>query len=159
MYLADQLIITLAPKVPNERANRLLTQLGMRIDAQLSESVFTVRRTETDLDAGATPNDQAFPEQWGAAKRRAVRRCVGADVNAPPVWDLVETADGTVIAVLDSGLNFSHVDLQNIAWSNPGEIPGDGINNDGNGYIDDVTGWNFVSSNNNPADNQSHGQM
>jgi hypothetical protein len=123
MYLADQLIITLGPKVPNERAHRLLTQLGMRIDAQLSESVFTVRLTETDLDAapealrslaahpeivataeidgvgfaGATPNDPAFPAQWGLLNTGEFSGSAGADVNAPPFWDLVETAGRTVL--------------------------------------------------------------
>jgi hypothetical protein len=61
------------------------------------------------------------------------------------------------VAVIDTGIDFNHPDLQGNIWVNPGEIANDGIDNDGNGYIDDVRGWNFVTNTNNPQDGNGHG--
>ena len=62
-----------------------------------------------------------------------------------------------VVAVIDTGVDYSHPDLQNNIWINSGEIPGNGIDDDGNGYVDDVYGWNFVGGNNDPMDDNGHG--
>ncbi|MEB3181774.1 MAG: S8 family serine peptidase, partial [Nostocaceae cyanobacterium] len=71
-------------------------------------------------------------------------------VNAPEAWARGYTGQGVTVAVIDSGVDINHEDLRNNIWRNAGEIAGDGIDNDGNGYIDDVYGWNFgVGQNNN----------
>lgn len=62
-----------------------------------------------------------------------------------------------VVAVIDTGVDYSHLDLRNNIWINTAEIPGNGIDDDGNGYIDDVYGWNFVGDNNDPKDDNGHG--
>ncbi len=62
-----------------------------------------------------------------------------------------------VVAVIDTGVDYNHLDLRNNIWVNSGEIPGNGIDDDGNGYIDDVRGWNCVGDNNNPMDDNGHG--
>lgn len=62
-----------------------------------------------------------------------------------------------VVAVIDTGVDYNHADLQQNIWINKGEIPDNGIDDDGNGYVDDVYGWNFVSSNNDPMDDNGHG--
>lgn len=54
----------------------------------------------------------------------------------------------TIVAIIDTGVDYRHEDLQNVLWQNPGEIPGNGIDDDGNGYVDDVNGWNFYDDNN-----------
>src|SRR4029078_6300109 len=60
-------------------------------------------------------------------------------------------------AVIDTGVDYTHPDLAANMWTNPGEIPGDGIDNDGDGYVDDVHGYNFVAHNGNPMDDNAHG--
>lgn len=62
-----------------------------------------------------------------------------------------------VIAVIDTGVDYTHLDLRNNIWVNPGEIPDNGIDDDGNGYVDDVYGWNCVGDNNDPMDDNGHG--
>ena len=66
---------------------------------------------------------------------------------------------GELIVDIDSGINFNHPKLAGRIWTNPGEIAGNHIDDDHNGYVDDNRGWNFVSNNNNPSDDQGHGTM
>lgn len=75
----------------------------------------------------------------------------GVDINIIPAWnkyDAKEDKRKVIVAVIDTGIDYGHLDLADSVWINEGEIPGDGIDNDGNGYIDDVYGWNFYSNNN-----------
>ena len=82
----------------------------------------------------------------------------GADlVKAPEVWNAGYTGEGVVVAVLDTGVDRNHDDLKDNIWTNVGEIAGDGIDNDGNGYIDDVYGWDFTSDSNHTLDIEGHG--
>ena len=84
-------------------------------------------------------------------------------IGAPEAWQYTTgglTDNGTeiVIGVIDSGTDTNHEDLIDNLWINPGEIPGNGVDDDGNGFVDDVTGWNFI--NNSPdqvLDNEGHG--
>ena len=107
-----------------------------------------------------TPNDPQFPLQWNLNV-----------IHVPAAWDADQTPPlyggdpHIVVAVLDTGLASTLVggakSVPDIAsgavWTNPGEIAGDGIDNDGNGYVDDVHGWNFVSNDAAPADDNGHG--
>ncbi|MEA5577350.1 S8 family peptidase, partial [Anabaena sp. UHCC 0451] len=82
----------------------------------------------------------------------------GADmVNAPTAWQNGHTGQGIIVAVLDTGVDYNHNDLNNNIWINTKEIAGNGIDDDGNGYIDDSQGWNFDGNNNNVLDNNGHG--
>ncbi len=73
-------------------------------------------------------------------------------INAPEVWNQNITGNGIVVAVVDTGVDYNHPDLDGNIWRNPGEIAGNGIDDDRNGYIDDIRGWDFVSGDNNPID-------
>ncbi|MDZ8139422.1 MAG: S8 family peptidase [Nostoc sp. DedQUE04] len=82
----------------------------------------------------------------------------GADlVKAPEVWAHGYTGKGVVVAVVDTGVDYNHEDLKNNIWTNSKEIAGNGIDDDGNGYIDDNYGWNFADQNNNTLDDNGHG--
>lgn len=75
----------------------------------------------------------------------------GIDINIQPAWSLYDQAQNkrsVIVAIIDTGIDINHQELRNAIWTNPGEIDGDGIDNDGNGYVDDIHGWNFYSNDN-----------
>ena len=78
-------------------------------------------------------------------------------VNAPEAWAAGYTGEGITVAVIDSGVQVNHPDLLSSIWVNAAEIPGDGIDNDRNGYVDDVRGWDFIDRDNSPTDENGHG--
>ncbi len=100
-----------------------------------------------------TPNDPLFGNTWGMNNTASQLN----DIDAPQAWDIYTGDPNYRVAVIDTGIDFNHPDLQGNIWVNPGEIANDGIDNDGNGYIDDVRGWNFVTNTNNPQDGNGHG--
>lgn len=78
-------------------------------------------------------------------------------VNAPEAWAQGYTGQGVIVAVLDTGVDYNHPDLAGRIWVNTREIPNNGRDDDGNGYIDDVIGWDFAGRDNNPMDEDTHG--
>src|SRR5262249_46664784 len=79
-----------------------------------------------------------------------------ADIDAPEAWDTA-TSSNAIVAILDTGITWAHPDLSANIWTNPGEIAGNGLDDDGNGFIDDVRGWDFVNNDNDPDDDHGHG--
>ncbi len=112
------------------------------------------------LDEGGQliPND-LDPKLWGLHNTGQENGTPNADINAPEAWNITtgQREGGPVIAVVDTGINYGHNDLRANVWVNPGEIPGDGIDNDGNGVIDDVHGYNAINGTGDPNDDHSHG--
>jgi subtilisin family serine protease len=78
-------------------------------------------------------------------------------VKAPEVWNRGYTGQGIVVAVVDTGVDYTHPDLDANIWVNSREIAGNGIDDDRNGFIDDIRGWDFVNNDNNPLDRNGHG--
>ena len=91
-------------------------------------------------------NDEYLDLQWHYYNTGTIEGTAeGADVNLYAAWEEEAGDPSVIVAVLDSGIDVDHPDLAANMWINPGEIPGNGIDDDGNGYVDDVYGYNFVS--------------
>lgn len=103
------------------------------------------------------PDDVRFPEQWSLNNTGQSAGRADADIDAPEAWEIFTGTRDAVVAVIDTGVDYNHVDLAPNMWVNTGEIPGDGIDNDGNGYIDDVYGVNTLDNNGDPMDDDGHG--
>src|SRR5206468_1894582 len=91
------------------------------------------------------PNDPLLPFQWHLQNRGQGGGKPGADIKAMPAWQTT-TGSETIIAILDDGTETTHPDLKGNLAINTAEVPDDGIDEDGNGYIDDVSGWDFYSN-------------
>lgn len=94
--------------------------------------------------------DPLYGELWGLKNTGQsidwVTGTAGIDIKAEGAWLKTQGSPNVVIAVIDSGTDINHSDLKNQIWKNPGETAGDGIDNDKNGYIDDVNGWDFLNN-------------
>ena len=114
------------------------------------------------LSINAIPDDSSFSSLYGLHNTGQSGGTDDADIDAPEAWDITTGATSVVVAVIDTGVQYDHPDLVDNMWVNPGEIAGDGLDNDGNGYIDDVHGINCIDDGNSandgdPNDDNSHG--
>lgn len=103
------------------------------------------------LTAFLTPNDPRFSQQYHLNNTGTP----AADIDAPAAWDITTGTD-VVVAVIDTGVDYDHPDLRDNIWTNTRETV-NGRDDDGNGYIDDIRGWDFVNNDNNPMDDNRHG--
>lgn len=125
-------------------------------DVEYAEPNYIVHALRT------VPNDASFGQLWGLDNTgQLVNGSAGtpdADMDVPEAWDITTGSSSVVIAVVDTGVDYNHPDLSANIWTNTGETNcSDGIDNDGNGYIDDCTGWDFVDNDNDPMDYSGHG--
>ena len=107
---------------------------------------------DTKVSRRNIPDDAQFNQQWALQNTGQSGGTIDADIDAPEAWDLstggvTPLGDTIVVAIVDGGMLLTHADLIPNLWTNWGEIPGNGIDDDNNGYIDDIHGWNAYSSN------------
>ncbi len=113
------------------------------------------------------PNDPLYPLQWSLnniaqaypyAGFTPPPRSLDSDIDAPLAWNKTVGSSDIVVAVLDTGVNYAHRDLAGNIWINQAEDDGlEGVDDDGNGYVDDIYGYNFIDSGPDPNDNHGHG--
>jgi len=135
-----------------ERPQVVAAALAEDPNVEFAEPEYIYRLTETAPPL-ATPNDPFF------ASMTHLQR-----IGLPDAWDLVKGEQGNVIiGIVDGGTDWRHVDLQDNVWTNPGETPDNGVDDDGNGFVDDVHGWNFSNNSSDPTglstqpNNSNHG--
>jgi len=92
------------------------------------------------------PDDPLYCSQWSLEK-----------IDAPEAWDINTGSSEIIVAVVDTGVDYTHRDIQNNMWINNGEIPDNAIDDDGNGYIDDIYGYDFRNNDGDPQDGHGHG--
>lgn len=133
-----------SPKLYTRRSNpckrakmrRMLKQLRGRPRCEPNYAYF----------ASAAPNDSFYSYQYASTP-----------MSLPAAWDKTTGSSNRIVLVIDTGVLYTHPDLAANMWANPGEVPGDGIDNDSNGYVDDVYGINAITNSGNPLDDHGHG--
>jgi subtilisin family serine protease len=101
--------------------------------------------------------DPSLSAQWALANVGQTGGRIDADIDAVEAWQITTGSRHVVVAIVDSGIDFNHPDLAANIWRNPREIAGNGIDDDANGYVDDIHGWDFVDNDNTPQDGFWHG--
>jgi subtilisin family serine protease len=105
----------------------------------------------------AAPNDPRFIEQWALENNGQSGGHADADINATSMWAIEDGSESIVIGVIDTGVDYNHADLIPNLWRNNLEIPNNNIDEDNNGYIDDIFGVNTINNTGNPFDDHKHG--
>lgn len=98
------------------------------------------------VTASITPSDALYAQQWAPPV-----------MQLPSTWDVTTGLTSQIVVVIDTGVNYNHPDLNQNIWTNPAEAPNNGIDDDNNGYIDDIHGINAITNSGNPMDDQGHG--
>ncbi len=107
------------------------------------------------------PNDPQFNQQYSYINTgqpiQGVFGVPDADIDADEAWEISIGSNQTVVAIIDTGIDLTHPDLVQNLWVNAGEVAGDGIDNDGNGFVDDINGFDFGEQDGSPQDVEGHG--
>ncbi|MFN7966278.1 MAG: S8 family serine peptidase [Acidobacteriota bacterium] len=103
------------------------------------------------------PNDPRVSELWGMNNTGQTGGTVDADIDADLAWGVSTGSPSVVVGVIDTGIDYNHPDLAPNIWTNPGEVAGNGIDDDNNGFIDDVHGYDFINNDPDPFDDNGHG--
>lgn len=173
--MTGQIIVQLAKDVEPEKIEAVVAQFGVEVvmknpfddrqfvieageergTLQLSNDINALPETEyahpnlyqpmRQRQAAVTPNDTYFPNQWHLDNDGQNGGTPDADIDADLAWSFTTGNPGIIIAVIDDAFEINHPDLAGNLWTNPGEIAGDGIDNDLNGLVDDVNGWDFTN--------------
>ncbi len=133
-------------QLKTDSLNEVINELRKNPAVEYAEPNYIVKA------ASIQPNDPFFNNQWGL-----YNQATGYDINATNGWIKTEGDTTVLIGEFDTGIDYNHPDLSENIWRNWNETPNDSIDNDGNGYIDDFHGWNFISNNNDPMDDNGHG--
>jgi thermitase len=170
--VADHVIVKVQPHITPIELDQIASSYGFKVRKKMySKNTYLIETPEASIDsvpdalvslkneiglkiidpdylvhALAVPNDTNYPFQNSMNK-----------IEAPKAWDLFTGSKDVIVAVIDSGVNYRHEDLKDNIWTNPGEIPGDGIDNDNNGFVDDIHGYDFADDDNDPIEEYIHG--
>ncbi len=120
------------------------------------KDVFTFAEPDFVAHKTSTPDDPQLSAQWHLENTGQTGGNTDADIDAPEAWSIQNVATNIIIAVSDTGIDYNHSDLNANMWTNPNEVD-NGQDDDGDGLVDDIRGWNFARTNNVPLDDEGHG--
>jgi subtilisin family serine protease len=121
---------------------------GLLAGLQADPAIRYAERDRT-ITAATASDDPLVAEQWALTGPHGIR--------APEAWQVTTGSRDVLVALLDTGLDLSHPELAPNVWTNPAEVPGNGQDDDGNGYVDDATGWDYCNDDPQPLDDHGHG--
>lgn len=137
-----------------EGVKAAVAELNAEPDIAFAEPNFRYR-------VAITPDDPQFNVQWPLNNEDdGLFGLADADVDAPEAWNLETGDEGVVVAVVDTGITLAHPDLDDNLWTNPdeeGALASNGLDDGGNSLVDDDAGWDFVSDDSDPTDEEGHG--
>ena len=165
MTIVNGLVVLDANGLPTEAATPAVraTALANRIQALRDSGQFDYVEPDYIVKANLQPTDSRFQDGtlWGLRNLGGSGGVIGADINAEAAWDITTGSTNVIVAVIDTGVRYTHQDLSTQMWRNPGETGGgkeaNGIDDDNNGYVDDVFGINAIAGTGNPFDDNDHG--
>ena len=170
---SGRLLVKFREHIPTSDRTRLVRQWGGNVVEEISPDTYVVTVADDDIvelsvawsaqpqvdyaepdyilaGTDALPLDPLVDRIFGFDNIGQIGGTPGADIDAPQAWDVVTGTRRVVLANIDSGVDYFHPDLAANIWVNPNEIPGDGIDNDGNGYIDDIHGIDAAENDSDP---------
>jgi subtilisin family serine protease len=133
------------------------TKVEDAIAAYRSHAEVALAEPNYRVEALGLPTDPAFAKQWALHNVGQSFGTPDADLDAPEAWNLTRGNPSVVVAVVDTGVAIRHPDLARKIWINAGEIPDNQVDDDGNGHVDDVYGWDALNDNDWPDDFNGHG--
>ncbi len=154
--------------------NKLIGQLNRDLEIEYAEPNYIVHAIKNEFSIwdklnSLKTNDPQFDKLWGLTNtgsnepagsrgNSSTSGVAGADVNALNAWTITKGSKAIKIAVIDTGVDYNHPDLKNNIWTNTAELNGKaGVDDDGNGYIDDIHGYDFANKDGDPMDGNGHG--
>lgn len=138
-----------------KKVDELVADLKTMPEVDYVEPNYIVQKAAVDPGG---PSTQAYSLSQVLSFVGGAYGMTGAAIQAVPTWPiLTASSNSSIVAVIDTGVDLAHPSLAAAIWTNPGEVAGNGIDDDHNGYVDDVHGWNFAYNNNSPQDDEGHG--
>ncbi len=182
-FVPGEVLVRFAPSATAARRSSARAAAGVRLERRLPVPGLELVTVEGGVKAAAaalerrqdvlyaepnyiyradtTPNDPQLGRLWGLHNTgqtvAGVAGTPGADIDALAAWDHTTGSSKITVAVVDSGVTHAHPDLAGNMWRNSREVAGNGVDDDRNGYVDDVRGWDWVQRDNDPADLNGHG--
>ena len=146
-------VSTVVPLFRVHLSSLSMEALPTKIDLAGEQDTVVVAEPDYIRQGLLVPNDPKYLDGtlWG------LNQATDVDVDAPEGWDVRTTAGSMVVAVIDTGVRYTHQDLAANMWVNSGEVIGNGVDDDGNGVVDDVYGFDAYNNDGDPMDDQSHG--
>jgi len=182
-YKSDEVLIKFNRYAKPERLQQIQNQIGLLILNHFPKfDVYHMRITDSTMSLGETierlqslpevvyaepnylycaetfPSDPSFSSLWGLHNTGQIGGTADADIDAPEAWDINTGSSSIVVAVIDTGIDYNHVDLSGNMWKNASELLGlAGVDDDNNGYIDDIYGIDAFNNDGDPYDDNGHG--